>query len=445
METIIMVGQLLLGLTILVGIHEWGHMAAARMFGMRVEKFYIGFPPKVVSKVWKGTEYAIGAIPLGGFVKISGMMDESMDTKSLAKEPEEWEFRAKPAWQRLIVMLGGIIMNVILGIIIFVVIAFVNGETYLSKEELNKDGIVAYKLGQKIGFQNGDKILDISGKDYETFGDLLSPNVLVGSNVYYTVQRGEDVIKIELPNNFIEEVSSKQGRAQVMEPRYSFQVSEVSFQSAKDAGLEVGDKFVSMNNTPINFYDEFQTVVKSFKGKTVSAVVKGSSGQREIELPINEEGQVGFTALKSGIIDKYVTKELGFGESVRKGVGNAFSVVWLNVKGIGKIFSGDVSVTKSLSGPIRIATMFGTEWQWGRFWYLVGLLSMVLAFMNLLPIPALDGGHVVFLTWEIVTGRKPGDKFMEYAQKVGMIILLSLMAFVIFNDALQLVMDKWFR
>lgn len=434
-----MVGQLLLGLTILVGIHEWGHMAAAKYFGMRVEKYYIGFPPKVISRTWKGTEYALGAIPLGGFVKISGMIDESLDTKSMSAEPEDWEFRAKPAWQRLIVMLGGIIMNVITGVIVFIVLAFVNGESYMPKEELNARGIMAYELGEEIGFKTGDRILDINGQDYQRFEDLLAPEVLVGSDVYFTVQRGDEIIKVNMPNDFIEKVSTREGRQRVIFPRYDFIVASVDSEQAKEAGLQVGDRFASIEGKPISYYDELKNALEPFKGSRINAVIIRDDQKLEMVLPVNEKGQIGFTAVPYGLEEAFVTEKIGLGKSLVVGTGNAFSVVWLNIKGFGKMFSGDVSVTKSLSGPIRIATMFGSDWDWGRFWYLVGLLSMVLAFMNLLPIPALDGGHVVFLSWEIITGRKPGDKFMENAQKVGMVLLLALMAFVIFNDTFQLI------
>ena len=438
METLIMVGQLLLGLSILVGIHEWGHLIAAKTFGMRVEKYYIGFPPKIIGRKWGETEYALGAIPLGGFVKISGMIDESLDTKKLSAEPEPWEFRAKPAWQRLIVMLGGIIMNVITGIIVFIVITYQNGESYLPKEALNVNGIAVHDLGQELGFQTGDKILEVNGQDYNNFEDILAPEILVDSDVYYTVQRGDEVIRIDMPNDFIERMNTTEGAGPVISPRYTFLVGEVVSEGALEAGLMEGDNFVSIDGEPVQYFDEFKAIVASKSGETVPALVDRNGEEIALELAISEEGQIGFNALPVGLQDMYVTKQLGFGESVVKGTNAAFAIVWLNAKGIGKMFSGDVSVQKSLSGPIRIATMFGNDWQWGRFWRLVGLLSMVLAFMNLLPIPALDGGHVMFLSWEIITGRKPGDRFLENAQKVGMILLLALMVFVIFNDIFQL-------
>lgn len=433
-----MVGQLLLGLSILVGVHEWGHLIAAKSFGMRVEKFYIGFPPKVIGRTWGGTEYCIGAIPLGGFVKISGMIDESLDTKSLSEEPEEWEFRAKPAWQRLIVMLGGVIVNVILGIIIFVAITFINGEEYLPKEALNKYGIVAGELAQELGLQTGDKIININGEDYQKFRDIMGPNVLVGTDVYYTVRRGTETLRIDVPNDFIEKLSGNKDRSSVISPLVPFKVGDVERQEAIDAGLKLGDEIVGINGVEITYFHELQEQLAELKEKPTTLIIKRNGARQELNLTISKEGAIGFKADISEFQDGIVTNSLSFGQAVSIGTGKAFNTVYLNVKGIGKMFSGDVSPTKSLSGPIRIATMFGSDWDWMRFWTLVGLLSMVLAFMNLLPIPALDGGHVVFLSWEIISGRKPSEKFLENSQKVGMVLLLALMAFVIFNDVFQL-------
>ena len=433
-----MVAQLLLGLSILVGVHEWGHLIAAKAFGMRVEKFYIGFPPKVFGRQWGETEYCIGAIPLGGFVKISGMIDESQNAKDLPEEPQEWEFRSKPAWQRLIVMLGGIFVNVILGIIVFITLTFINGEEYLPKEALNKHGIVAQELGLELGLQTGDKIIDINGEDYLKYSDILGPNVLVGTDVYYTVLRGTEKVRVDVPNDFIEKLSGKGERINVITPRIPFSVGEVDSQEAKDAGLMTNDKIVTLNGVSINYYDEFKSAIEPLSGQEVEVVVLRDGDNKTLQMSISEEGRLGFITNLSEFESGFVINSVGFGRAVSIGTGRAFNTVYLNVKGIGKMFSGDVSPTKSLSGPIRIATMFGTTWDWNRFWTLVGLLSMVLAFMNLLPIPALDGGHVVFLTWEIVSGRRPGEKFLENSQKVGMVLLLGLMAFIIFNDIFQL-------
>ena len=433
-----MVAQLLLGFSILVGVHEWGHLIAAKTFGMRVEKFYIGFPPKVFGRQWGETEYCLGTIPLGGFVKISGMIDESQNAKDLPEEPQVWEFRSKPAWQRLIVMLGGIIVNVVLGIIVFITLTFINGEEYLPKETLNKHGIVAEELGLELGLQTGDRIIDINGEDYQKFGDILGANVLVGTNVYYTVLRGTKKIRIDIPNDFIEKLSKNQERINVIRPRMPFAVGEVDSLSAGKAGLLTKDKIVSINGTPINYFDEFKSVIEPLAGQTANVIVLRGGESRTLNMEISEDGHLGFYADYSEFANGFVIKDVALGQAIPIGTARAFNTVYVNLKGIGKMFSGDVSPTKSLSGPIRIATMFGTTWDWNRFWTLVGWLSMVLAFMNLLPIPALDGGHVVFLTLEIVSGRKPGEKFLENSQKVGMVLLLALMSFIIFNDIFQL-------
>jgi len=430
-----MIAQLILGLSILVGLHELGHLLAAKAFGMRVEKYSIGFPPKIWGKQFGETEYSIGAIPLGGFVKISGMIDESLDTKSLSAEPEPWEFRAKPAWQRLIVMMGGIIVNVITGIFIFIGLALVNGETYLPKDELNKVGIAAYDLGEQIGFETGDKILKVNGRDYERFSDILSLDNLLGRDITYLVERNGEQVELAMPNDFIDKFADKQ--TAVISPRYKFSVGEVAEGSnAEKGGLLAGDQIQTVNGTAVTYFDQMRPMLDSLKGEILPVEVKRDGSSETLQIMVSAEGMFGFAPDLDN--SNLVRRKFGFGEAVSSGTYNAFAIVWLNVKGFQKMIAGDVSVRKSLSGPVKIATMFGGTWDWNRFWNLVGLLSMVLAFMNFLPIPALDGGHVMFLTWEIVTGRKPSDKFLEGAQKVGMVLLLTLMVFVIGNDIISL-------
>lgn len=425
-----MTAQLLLGLSILVGLHELGHLLAAKAFGMRVEKYSIGFPPKIWGKKFGETEYSIGAVPLGGFVKISGMIDESLDTSTLSEEPEPWEFRAKPAWQRLIVMLGGIIVNVITGVFIFIVLVYSQGEDYLSKEELNKNGIVAYDLAQQLGLQTGDRILNVNGRDYEKYSDLRSPEVLLGTDGFYTVERAGKKINIPIPNDFIDKFSDK--KVAFFRPREEFSVGMVSEGSnAEKGGLKAGDKIVAVNGAPLQFFDQFKAALDSIPGGKIEASIQRDGQLIAMNFDVTDESTIGFYP----DLDLNLShRDFTLGEAVTNGASQAFSVVFLNIKAFGKMFSGDISPSKSISGPIGIAKFFGGTWDWVNFWRITGLISMVLAFMNLLPIPALDGGHVMFLTWEIVTGSKPSDKFLENAQKVGMVLLLGIMGYAIFND-----------
>ncbi|QRR02538.1 RIP metalloprotease RseP [Dyadobacter sandarakinus] len=432
MEVLIMAGQLILGLSILVGLHEWGHMAAAKMFGMRVEKYFIGFPPKIFSIQRGETEYGIGAIPLGGFVKISGMIDESMDTEAMNKEPQPWEFRSKPAWQRLIVMLGGIFVNVIVGIFIFIVIAYHEGEKYLSVSEVNKHGIVAGELAQEIGLKTGDKIIRVNGKPFSNFKEVVSSEVFLGSNSSYTVDRNGREVEIDIPNNFIEKLADPEEKGNFILPVEPFVIGElVPDLPAEKAGLKTGDKVISINNTPVPFFHNLQAELQKLKGRNVTLVVDRGGERKSLPMQVSPEGTIGFYP-QSQL--KYTSVEFTLPQAISEGTEEAFAVVYNNLKGFGKIFRGEVSPSKALSGPIGIARMFGGVWDWSRFWRLTGLLSMVLAFMNALPIPALDGGHAVILSYEIVSGRKPSDQFLENAQKVGMVLLLGLMAFAIFND-----------
>lgn len=434
MDVLVMAAQMILGLSILVGLHELGHLLAAKVFGMRVEQYSIGFPPRIFKFKYGETVYSIGAIPLGGYVKIAGMIDESLDIKTMSEEPKPWEFRAKPAWQRLIVMMGGIIVNVITGIIIFVIIVYAFGESYVPKSEVNKYGIVAYDLAREIGLKTGDKILEVNGHDYQKFSDLTSPDALLENNAYYTVERNGEILKIPIPSNFIERLnpSGKNKEPLFMDHIYKFKVGKLTKgYGSESAGLHEGDKIVSVDGIKINYFHEFKAVIDSLANDTVSTVVERNGRQLNLQMPVAADGKMGFTIIPDY---KFATINYSLVESIPKGIDSAFSVVFVNIKAFGKIFSGDLNFSKSVSGPIGIAKIFGSTWDWFRFWSLVGLLSMILAFMNFLPIPALDGGHVMFLTYEIVSGRKPSDKFMETAQKVGMVLLLTLMIFIIFND-----------
>ena len=434
-----MAAQLILSLMIMVGLHELGHMLPAKYFGMRVEKFFIGFPPKVFGKKIGGTEYGLGAIPLGGFVKISGMMDESMDKSALASPPQPWEFRSKPAWQRLIVMIGGVTVNVILGITIFITLTYLTGEVILSKSEA-KYGTVAHELAQEIGLKTGDKILKVNGKDYKSFNDLRGQEVFLSSNSYYTIDRSGQIMDVAVPNNIIEKMADPKKFPQFIDPIFPFAIGELAPNSPGiAAGLKNGDRIVQINDTKINFFHELQDYLKTKQNSNISLKVLRSADTLNIAMKTTPDGKIGF--IPSSLL-KTDTLHYGFGQAVLLGTERAFSVVVDNAKGLMKVASGEIDASKAISGPIGIAQVFGTVWDWTRFWMLTGMISMVLALMNLLPIPALDGGHVVFLLYEILTKRKPSERFLEIAQYTGMALLLSLMVFAFYNDLARIFMPS---
>lgn len=441
METLVQVAQLLLALSILVGIHEGGHMITAKMFGMKVEKFFIGFPPTLFSFKKGETEYGLGAIPLGGFVKITGMIDESMDTEAMKAPPQPWEFRSKPAWQRLIVMLGGIIVNVIAGVIAMIILTYNQGDEYFSSELVKNDGIQAFEYGQQFGFQTGDKILNISGEDFQRVEDLTSPDLFLDSDAYYTVLRDGQEVKIDLPDDALDILSKDKGfRLKFVYPRIPFALTypddpEYLEQSnAKKAGLLVGDRITKIGDIDIKYSDEVKMALAPFVGDVAHLTIDREGSLMEYDIPVNNDTTIG--VLLGSLLETTV-EEYTLGEAASIGTKEAFNLVIVNAKALGKMFGGGLS-PRSLSGPIGIVELFPKAWDWNRFWYTTAFISMILAFMNLLPIPALDGGHVMFLLYEMISGSAPSDKFLEGAQKVGMVILLSLMVFVFGNDILKL-------
>jgi regulator of sigma E protease len=448
MEALTMTAQVLLALTILIGVHEWGHYAAARMFKIKVEKFYLFFDflfpmPNILNfalfkKKIGDTEFGLGWFPLGGYVKIAGMMDESMDKDALAQAPQEWEFRSKPAWQRLIVMLGGIIVNVVVGVVIFTGLNLVMGESYYTAEEVQKNGIAVNKIGEEIGLQKGDKIINISGKPYQKFDEVRSPEVLLDAQSYYTVLRNGQEIKVLLPSNLMEKLTeAKKEEGNFIEPLLPYEISTVVAGSpAQAAGLAVGDKITSVNTVSTVFFQDLQKVLFENKGKTVTLTVDRKGETKNLSAQINEDGKLGIEITH---LLQASTRSYGLFESIGKGGQDAFGVITTQLKGFGKIFRGEIRADKALSGPIGIAKGFGGTWNWVRFWTFTAMLSMVLAFMNLLPIPALDGGHAVFLCYEMIRGKAPSEKFLEITQQIGMLLLLCLMVFAFGNDIFKLI------
>jgi regulator of sigma E protease len=448
MGALTMTAQVLLALTILIGVHEWGHYAAARFFKIKVEKFYLFFDflfpmPNILNfalfkKKLGDTEFGLGWFPLGGYVKIAGMMDESMDKDALAAPPQDWEFRSKPAWQRLIVMLGGIIVNVVVGIIIFIGINMVMGESYYTVDEVNKNGIAVNKLGEEIGLQKGDKIVNVSGKPISKFDEVRSPEVLLDNGSYYTVNRNGQEVKIAIPSNFMEKLSeAKKEDGLFIDALYPFEVSDIAPASpAQAAGLEKGDKIMMLDSMPTVYFQDLQKALNDKKGKDVVLSVDRKGEMKTLKATVGEDGKLGI-----GInhLLQASSRDYTFTESLGKGTADAFGVITTQLKAFGKIFKGEIRADKALSGPIGIAKGFGDTWNWLRFWTFTAMLSMVLAFMNLLPIPALDGGHAVFLCYEIIRGKAPSERFLEITQQIGMLLLLALMVFAFGNDIYKLV------
>lgn len=442
-----MLAQMLLSLSFLVAVHEFGHLLAAKYFGMRVEQFSVGFPPKIFSFKKGETEYALSAIPLGGYVKISGMIDESLDTEAMKLPPQPWEFRAKPAWQRLIVMLGGIIVNVIAGVMIFIGITYVYGQSYLLNDKINENGgYDVGPIGEAIGLKTGDKIVKINGQEFEYFQDIVEPATLLSTNGTYTVERDGKLLEIPIPQDLIQRFNKKTGIASFISPRVPAVVESTQPKSVASRILKKGDKIVEVNGVPVTYHDEIQAQIKamradSLSGKSDSLYLKVSRAGAILSFQEYFKGEklVGFFSSNEEYL-KTLEKNItyGFLESIPKGTERAFSTLTSHVKAFGKVATGALSAKESISGPIGIAQVFGNEWDWSRFWSLTGVLSLVLAFMNLLPIPALDGGHVMFLSYEIISRRKPSDKFLENAQKVGMVFLLALMVFIFANDIIKL-------
>lgn len=435
MNVIIMVAQLILGLSILVVLHELGHFLAARAFGIRVEKFYLFFDAwnfKLFSFKIGETEYGMGWLPLGGYVKIAGMIDESMDKEQLNKPVEPYEFRAKPAWQRLIVMIGGVTVNLILGIIIFAFILLKYEKEYLPVSQVNSDGVYASVAGLDAGFKSGDKVIAINGDEVTRFKDVQSLRNLFGS--VYTVERDGQKMDVTIPDDFYKS-EAKSVRNRFLDASNFMPVIDSvlpGFPAAK-AGLEKRDKMLSLNGAPIISYGAFRDSILETAGDTAFLTVLRGSDTATLKIAVDSMGFIGITAKIPYNGEKYT-----FGSAMRFGFSDAMDMLVINVKGLGKVFSGKEKATDSIQGPIGIARIYGSQWVWSKFWFITGLLSLVLAFMNILPIPALDGGHVVFLFWEIISGKKPSDKFLEYAQIVGMVILFGIMAFAVGNDILKL-------
>ena len=448
MNTIITVLQFVLALGILVTLHELGHFLAARAFGIKVEKFYLFFDAWgfKLFKFKKGdTEYGIGWLPLGGYVKIAGMVDESLDTKQLKTEPEAWEFRSKPAWQRLIVMVGGVFVNLVLGIVIITGLTYSQGDSFIPNEAINsKGGIYAGPDARKLGFKSGDQIVALNGKPVvDLLGEFGNPSFLMADKKTVLIKRlasnstNYQDTTIILPINF-EEVITKAMKSEMpfFAPRYQFEVKTVvKGGSAYKSGILEGDRVLAIDSQKIGSFFELKETLKAKGGKTADFTVLSKEGKiTKKYITITDEGTIGFQPKFVGFEGLEKTIKYGLGESLVKGVEKSFTLISANAKGLGKVVSGKTNAKNSLAGPIGIAQMYGSTWDWINFWSLTAMLSLALAFMNILPIPALDGGHVMFLLYEIITRRPVNEKVLYIGQIVGMVILFSLIAFIFWVD-----------
>lgn len=432
MDIVIKILQFVCSFTLLVLVHELGHLMFGKLFGVRVEEFRIFFGKPWVKWRWGETEYGIGWLPFGGFAKLSGMVDESMDTQSLKSEPQPWEFRAKPAWQRLIIILGGVMMNVVMAFFIYVGISLAWGDKYISNSEMPY-GYVYSDYAKELGFADGDKIISIGGEPIEDFADIMT-SLLIERDKTTIVERGGERVTIEIPVQSVMELSEQ---TDFLTPRLPFEVAGVAEgMGAESAGVMVGDKVVGVNGKDARFYDQIAPILSSFAGDTVTLSLMNGTEMREVRVAVNSEGQIG-VGLSSESIPVRV-QNYNLWQAIPRGgerVVEEMSDYWKQLK---MIVRPQTEMYKAIGGPIAIGGIFPGQWNWLNFWKITALLSVVLAIMNVLPIPALDGGHALFILIEMITGRRPSDKLLIVAQAIGMGLLFLLMFYATFNDIARL-------
>jgi regulator of sigma E protease len=435
-------GQLLLALSILIILHEFGHYITARWFKCRVEKFFLFFDPwfALVKKKVGDTVYGIGWLPLGGYVKISGMIDESMDKEQMKQPPQSWEFRSKPAWQRLIVMLGGVIMNVLVAFVIYAFVLMVWGEKRTPMSSVKHGIWITDSLMYEMGLRNGDKILAVNDKPAEYYENL-NAQVILGNKL--VIERDGKEQEISLPVNLIEKlIESKRKRTLLLSlriPAYVGKYGKKDTSFGKRAGLQEMDRIVAVDSIPVQFYDELSPLLAKYKNSQTTLTVERNGELVKVSSKVSEDGRIGIPYLEDEQYAKlgvYVLqkKKYGFFEAFPAGVVKTGEKLKFYIDQFRLILNPETGAYKGVGGFKAIGSVFPGTWSWEAFWNITAFLSIVLAFMNLLPIPALDGGHVMFTLYEMITRRKPNEKFMEYAQMVGMILLIGLMLYANGND-----------
>lgn len=439
MDTFVMISQFLLSLSLLIVLHEMGHFFPARWFKTRVDKFYLFFdaPPfNSLFKIKKGeTEYGIGWLPLGGYVKIAGMVDESMDTEALKEEPKPWEFRSKPAWQRLIIMIGGVTVNFLLGFFIFAMILWHYGKSYIPAPELNRDGIAFDSLLIRQGFQTGDNIVKVGDKPFDRFDPgMFVEQIVLNNTRQITVLRGGQEKVLTLSDDIAKQITeSATSKAGLMAPRVPFNIGEVNKKSPADnAGFLKNDQIIGFNEQPTPFYDQFITQAQANKGQTVRLRVLRGADTLTKQITLTKEGLMGVRAMALSNYFKMERQQYTLAQALPAGFQMGVDFLNTQLNAFGQMFKGKIAVKDNLGSFISIGKLFGGGWE--QFWIITASLSIILAFMNLLPIPALDGGYVLFLLWEVITRRRVSDAFMEKAVTAGFFLLMGFMVYALGLD-----------
>lgn len=430
--------QLILSLSILVVLHECGHFFPAKWFKTRVEKFYLFFNPYFsLFKIQKGeTEYGIGWVPFGGYVKISGMIDESMDTEQMAGEPQPWEFRSKPAWQRLIIMVGGVVVNFILGFLIFAGMLWYWGESYTPTANVAEGIYITDSLGYELGLQNGDKIIQVGEIPFKKFNPgAFNMGIVINDARSYVVERDGQQLTLPIGEQYTKVLTKKYKKKTIFTASYPQKVTKVNEGSpAEKAGLQVGDMIVGVNNEEATSAIAVSMKISKLKSQTVPLSIMRDGQRLEKTVTVSDKGAIGIGNAHMDEFYEKTSEKYGFLESFPAGVNKGMGFLQDQLKAFGQIFGDRIDATDSLGSIVSIARMFDPGWDWQRFWSITAMLSILLGFFNILPIPALDGGYVIFLLYEIISGRKPSDKFMEYATLFGFILMIGLMIFALGLD-----------
>ncbi|HCN11097.1 MAG TPA: RIP metalloprotease RseP [Chryseobacterium sp.] len=444
--TLIQLFQFILSISILVILHELGHFIPAKYFKTKVEKFYLFFDPwfSLVKKKVGETEYGIGWLPFGGYVKIAGMVDESMDTEQLKKPAEPWEFRSKPAWQRLIIMLGGVTVNFFLAWFIYSSLSYFKGETFHDNAKF-ENGVAVSDAGQKMGLKTGDKILKIDGKPAERM-ETSTINMLFANNA--TVLRDGKEVTFPINEDGVAAVLAQSEAKAYFSPRFPAVIDSL-FQNgtAKAAGLLKGDKIVGVNGKPIAFFDELGSELDKYKNQNISLDIERNNAPQKIDVKVDNKGKIGFST-DTNVAQKefeksQVTKKYSLLGAIPRGFQRTIDVLTMQIKQFKIVFNSKTQGYKKVSGPIGIIKQMPETINWEFFWSFTAMFSVWLAFLNLIPIPGLDGGHVMFTLWEMITGKPVPQKVLENAQMIGVIFLLGLMVLIFGNDIVKWITGKF--